>query len=309
MGNTKQTTSTILMIRPRHFGFNTETAENNTFQTTDLSDNADEMKSKALKEFDHMVDQLRNARIHVIVIEDSDDPNKPDAIFPNNWITTHEDGSLITYPMFSRIRRNERREEIIEYLESDIPFSKRYAFEHYEEENLFLEGTGSMVLDRVNRIVYACLSPRTSIELLDKFAVLKGYQVVRFKAQSDGIDIYHTNVMMAMGNDFVVICMDAIPEEEDKELVLSTFRKTDKEVIEISLAQMNAFAGNMLEVENIDGDHIMVMSEQAFNALNNTQISRISNHTQILAVPIQTIEKYGGGSARCMIAEIFLPGN
>jgi hypothetical protein len=245
----------------------------------------------------------------VLVIEDSDEPNKPDAIFPNNWITTHEDGSLITYPMFSKIRRNERREEVINHLETDFLFSNRYAFEHYEDEHQFLEGTGSMVLDRVNRIVYACLSPRTSIELLDKFAVLKGYEVVRFKAQSAGVDIYHTNVMMAMGHDFVVICMDAIGDEEDKEVVLSMFKKTGKEVVEITIEQMNSFAGNMLEVESLEGEPYMVMSEQAFNALTDHQISKISNHAQILAVPIDTIEKYGGGSARCMITEIFPPGN
>lgn len=305
MFKNKQNTSQLLMVRPANFGFNEETAENNSFQRKS-SQSADEIQKTALKEFDDFVGALRNVGIQVTVIQDSEDPPKPDAIFPNNWVSFHEDNSVITYPMFSPKRRLERKESIIDEVETHFKIDNRYSLEQYEDKNQFLEGTGSMVLDRANRIVYACLSPRTDIKLIDKFCVLKGYQPIHFKAQSEGVDIYHTNVLMAMGEDCVVICLDAIPNIDERKIVENKFEQTGKEIIEITQAQMNSFAGNMLEVENADGKKYMIMSQQALNSLKVAQITAIEKYAKILSSPIPTIEKLGGGSARCMMAEIFL---
>ncbi len=307
MKNRKQTTSKILMIRPASFGANPETAINNTFQAKSADAHVQSIRQKAREEFDQMVIQLQETGVDVNVVEDSQIPEKPDAVFPNNWITTHADGSVITYPMFSELRRLERREDVVSMLEEKYRVEKRYSFEQYEEEGKFLEGTGSLVLDRVHRIAYACLSPRTDIGLLDKFGVLKGYRIVHFTARANGTDIYHTNVLMAMGHDFVIICREAIPEETDWVKLHDMFAKTAKEVIEISADQMHAFAGNMIELRSSKGEPLIVMSEQALQALSKNQKDKISKHGRIVAVGIPTIEKYGGGSARCMIAEIFLP--
>ena len=295
------------MIRPRHFGYNTETAENNTFQTDDGSLTESEIESKAKEEFDGLVEVLRTNGVHVDVYEDLDDPVTPDAVFPNNWFSTHEDGALITYPMFSSLRRNERRKEIIDDIGSKYQLARRYAFEQYEKQDLFLEGTGSMVLDRQNKIAYACLSSRTDIQLLDKFCVLRGYSHVVFEAISDDVQIYHTNVVMALGTGFVVICLDCIPSEVHRAELTASFNRTGKEIIAITVEQMNAFAGNMLILDTALGTSVCVMSQQALESLDQNQVDRISQHCKILSSPIYTIETYGGGSARCMIAENFLP--
>lgn len=303
-----QTTHHIMMVRPANFGFNTETAESNAFQTFDDSEDPEFIKEKAIVEFDTFVNDLRTRGIKVHVIEDTISPVKPDAVFPNNWITFHEDGSIVTYHMQAEVRRLERRDDIIYELSKDFELSKRFYMEQAERSDIFLEGTGSLILDRVYKIAYACLSPRTDNFLLNTFCENMGYQKAVFHAvDGDGKQIYHTNVMMALGEDFVVICMDSIPDSQEKEELLYMFEKTGKEVIPISLAQMNSFAGNMLQVRNETGETYLVMSEQAFNALRADQIETIRSFTQILHVPIYTIEKYGGGSARCMMAEIFLP--
>ncbi len=300
-----QITDTILMIRPKHFGFNEETAKNNTFQSKETIITPEEISAKALQEFDHFVKRLREVGVKVEVIEDTDMPKKPDAVFPNNWISFHEDGKVITYPMFSVIRRKERREDVIEMISKKYKLPRRYSFEYYEEEDFFLEGTGSMILDRPHSIVYACRSVRTDVHLLDKWAILNDYVAVIFDAlDRNKVPIYHTNVMMALGESFVIICMESVKDKADQQKLISTFNKTGKDIIEISYEQMEKFAGNMLQVKG-RGNHYLVMSQQAFQALNEEQINRIKTHTEILFADISTIETFGGGSVRCMMAELF----
>lgn len=296
-----------MMVRPANFGFNEETAGNNAFQTNDTSLSSQEIKALALKEFDALVAKLTDHGIEVTVFEDSSDPVKPDAVFPNNWITSHPSGVLITYPMFAPVRRLERSQRIIANLENKFEVQASFDFSHYEDEERFLEGTGSMILDRVNKLVYACLSPRTDMGILDKFCQLTGYKKVAFHAVDENNQaIYHTNVMMAMGDTFVVICMATIRDAREAALLSHHFEVTGKEVVDLSMAQMQAFAGNMLQVANGSGDTFLVMSEQAYQSLTDRQIRQIESHTHILYSPIPTIEKYGGGSVRCMMAELFL---
>lgn len=306
MQETRQTTDTLLMVRPAHFGFNEETAASNAFQVNDTSLNANEIQAKALAEFDGLVDKLRAVGIEVMVVEDSTDPYTPDSIFPNNWVTFHEDGTVITYPMFAQKRRLERRDDIIEMVNQKFGVTQRYEMEAYEADDMFLEGTGSMILDRVNKIVYACLSPRTDITVLDEFCEIRGYEPVTFLAvDQNGLEIYHTNVMMALGKTFVIIALDTVLNEEEKDKLLEKFAETDKEVILISFQQVLHFAGNMLQITNPEGVSYLVMSEQARQSLTSGQVAQIEKHTHILSSAIPTIEKYGGGSVRCMMAEVF----
>ena len=303
----KQITSHIMMVRPANFGFNEETAENNAFQDASAERDDENIRKNAIREFDTFVEILRTNGIKVEVVQDSKEPVKTDAVFPNNWISFHEDGTVITYPMFSKIRRAERQESIIDQIASSYTVSNRYSFEQYEEEDSFLEGTGSMILDRENNIVYACLSDRTDIKILDKWCVLMNYRKVVFQAVDESdVPIYHTNVMMSLGETFAIICLESVRSEEEQRELLASFMQTGKSVIEISLAQMNAFAGNMLQVSNRLGSTFLVMSEKAFQSLEKEQLEEIEKHTQILRAPLNTIETYGGGSARCMMAEIFL---
>ena len=302
----RQITDHIIMIRPKHFGFNAETAANNVFQSYDNTLSAKEVATKAMKEFDAFVLLLEKNGIHVDVIEDTDKPAKPDAVFPNNWFSTHADGVLITYPMKSDIRRAERREDIVEDLAKRYGVTRRYAFEVFEDQEKFLEGTGSLVLDHVHKIAYACLSPRTDVEVLDKFCILRDYTPCTFHAVYNGAPVYHTNVVMSLGTAYVVICMECIPDEKERELLKQSFEMTKKEVIAISSEQMAAFAGNMIQLQSRFGDAICVMSDQAYQALDKSQIRTLEQHNRILHAPMFTIEKYGGGSARCMIAENFL---
>lgn len=304
-----QITNTILMVRPRHFGYNPETANNNSFQTNDSSLSRDTISQKARKEFDAFVQKLREAGVRIIVVEDSDEPVKTDAVFPNNWFTTHQDGTLITYPMFSPIRRTERQQYVIDQLSRQCRISRWVHLEDKELEERFLEGTGSLILDRVHRVVYACRSIRTDEGLMDEFCRWRGYEMVLFDAYDRaGIPIYHTNVMMALGISYTVICMEAIHNEEHRLHLTECFERTGKEIITITLEQMNAFAGNMLQVRSAENpdDNYLVMSEQAYRSLEAEQIERIERHSRILYSSLDTIETYGGGSARCMMAEIFL---
>lgn len=295
------------MVRPANFGFNEQTAESNAFQKSDPSINKMEISKKALEEFDLFVDKLKNAGVNVIIAEDSKMPVKPDAIFPNNWITFHNDGTIITYPMYAPVRRLERNEEIIEGITKQFEIKKRQHLEHFEDSSRYLEGTGSMILDRANNIVYACLSPRTDELLLDKFCELTGFQKKVFHAvDENGQDIYHTNVMMALGETFVIICLETIRDESERKSLLNCFAETGKEVIEISIKQVHAFAGNMLQLRNNKNETLLVMSEQAYHSLEPDQITAINRHTKILYSPIDTIETFGGGSTRCMMAEVFL---
>jgi hypothetical protein len=296
------------MIRPKHFSFNAETAANNSFQQKDQHNDTQTVSSAAITEFDAFVEKLKSHGIDVQVVEDTDAPIKPDAVFPNNWISFHEDGLVLTYPMYSTNRRIERRPDIIEQLKTRFQVNKDYTFEHYEEEGIFLEGTGSLILDRENKIVYANLSPRTDLRLLDKWCVLTGYRKVYFLAHDrHGADIYHTNVVMSLGHDFCIICLECIPESAEKKQLISVLQETGKEIIQITMEQLEQFAGNMLEVNNERGNHFLVMSTTAYNALRPDQLERIENRATIITGDIPTIEKNGGGSVRCMMAEIFLP--
>lgn len=304
----QQITDTILMVRPLHFGFDKETATNNAFQVNDPSLSKDEIETIARQEFDLFVEKLRSAGIKILVIEDTNLPKKPDAVFPNNWFSTHEDGTLITYPLCPPNRRHERRVDIIDYLAEHFQVTKHVRFEYLEKKNQFLEGTGSMIIDRPHQLVYACRSARTHEVALHHFSQIVGCKSVLFNASDqNNIPIYHTNVMMALGEDFVIIVLEAVKNELERKELLASFARTNKTVIELSMEQMLAFAGNMLQVKNKDGERYLVMSSQAYDSLKPAQIKQIEQFTNILHSPIPVLEKYGGGSARCMMAEIFLP--
>jgi hypothetical protein len=300
-----QITDTILMVRPANFGFNEQTAESNSFQSKDTQRDDQAIRTKAIEEFDVFVAQLREAGVNVEVVEDTPTPIKPDAIFPNNWFSTHANGYTILYPMMTPNRRLERREDLINLVKSKYGFTKSLDFSAEEINGRILEGTGSMILDRPNLLVYACISPRTDETLLDEYCKRIGYKKVAFTALDDDLqEIYHTNVMMALGTDFVVICLDSVKNMTSRAMLLDYFEETGKDVIEISMEQMNNFAGNMLQVKGNGATHL-VMSKRAFEALNDDQIEQIQIHTNILYADLHTIETYGGGSARCMMAEIF----
>lgn len=304
--NQEQITSSIIMVRPANFGFNVETAKNNAFQKKIDEMSASDIKKQALIEFDQMVDELRTNGIEVTVWEDTESPIKPDAVFPNNWFTTHADNSIITYPMYAPLRQQERRDDLLEQISEST--TKRYGFEYFEEKQRFLEGTGSMILDRENKIVYACLSQRTDVEILNKFAVLKGYKKVHFDAVDlNGDPVYHTNVIMALGEDFVAICLDCVKDEDEKAMLIHHFNETNKEIVDLTFDQINAFSGNMIQLKNKEGKRFVVMSKQAKQALTKDQRIILEKSSTIISPDITTIETIGGGSARCMIAENYLP--
>lgn len=299
-----QTTSNLLMIKPVRFDFNAETAVNNSFQQASADQQVSE---KATAEFDRFVSVLSNAGVQVTVVEDTPEPHTPDSVFPNNWISFHTDGTIFLYPMFAVNRRLERKPHVLSAIAEKFRVENTIDLSAYEQQQLFLEGTGSMVLDRENKIAYACLSPRTDIQVLNDWCSKAGFRPVAFTSvDSKGDPIYHTNVMMCIADQFAVICLDSIPDETEKRSVIETLKDTKKEIIEISFDQMNHFAGNMLQVQNTKGDRFLVMSSQAYNSLTSEQIKRIENYNPILHSDITTIETNGGGSARCMMAEVFL---
>ncbi len=303
----KQTTSTILMVRPANFGFNAQTAVSNAFQHNDASVAKEDIRQLAIEEFDGFVEKLRSNGINIIVAQDSELPIKPDAVFCNNWISTHRNGTMILYPMLTENRRLERQDYVIDLIRNNYTVKRYLDFSEHEVLGQILEGTGSMILDRVNRLVYACLSPRTDADMLDKFCEWAGYKKVVFHSvDKHGQEIYHTNVMMAMGDKFVVICMESIHDEAEREMLIDHFKTTNKTIIDLRMEQVEAFAGNMLQVQNDEGKTFLVMSEQAYKSLRQEQIDLIEHFTNIIYAPIYTIEKYGGGSARCMMAEVFL---
>jgi len=300
-----QTTNHILMIRPVDFKFNAQTAGNNKFQQA--SEQKD-VQQQALKEFDGFVAMLRTNGVEVMVIDDTLTPETPDSIFPNNWVSFHDNGEVILYPMFSENRRVERRPEILAQINQHFKIGKITDLSTYEAENIFLEGTGSLVLDRVHQIAYACLSLRTNEKVLADFCTKTGYTAVVFNSVDDkGFPIYHTNVMMCIGDQFAVVCFDSIPNRTEKEKLRQSLMATHKTIIEISFDQMNQFAGNMLQVKNKANESLLVMSEQAYLSLKHNQIEALEKHCKLVYAPLYTIEKNGGGSARCMLAEIHLP--
>jgi len=304
--NDPQSTSHILMIRPVNFGFNEETAESNAFQNRDAKH--DDANRKAQQEFDGMVNALCGDGVDVTVIDDTPEPYTPDSIFPNNWVSFHADGEVYLYPMQAENRRLERREDIIAKLEDRFSVKHVIDLSRFEQENKFLEGTGSMVPDRENKIAYACISPRTDRDVLDLFCEHAGYRPVTFDAVDEkGQAIYHTNVLMCVGTGFAVICLDSIPNPDEKLVVKESLSLTKKEIIDISFGQMNHFAGNMLEVKNSAGDTLIVMSQSAFDALLDEQKQILKKYGKLVHADIGTIETLGGGSARCMMAEVHLP--
>jgi hypothetical protein len=306
-----QTSPHILMVRPANFGFNPETADSNFYQQKDER-NLNVIRELARTEFDAFVVLLRDQRVNVIVVEDTTDPLKTDAIFPNNWFSTHADGKLLLYPLYSTNRRLERRKDLIEELmRLDFKVGEIVDLSFFEKDDQFLEGTGSMVMDHTAKVIYAGYSERTHRLPLDYVGKLLGYEVIGFKAvqEIDGkvLPIYHTNVMMHVGTDLAVICLDSIPKASEKLKIQRKLSESGKKIVPIMAKQKFNFAGNMLEVSNDGGEKFTVVSQAALDSLNVGQIQLIEKYTTIISPSIPTIEKLGGGSARCMIAEIFLP--
>ena len=299
------------MVRPANFGFNPETAENNFYQQKDDRDSI-EINRIAQSEFDGFVSLLQEKGVDVLVVEDTALPKKTDAVFPNNWFSSHQDGKLVLYPMFSPNRRLERRKDIIEILiQKGFRISEIVDLTFFEQDNQFLEGTGSLILDRINKVAYACRSQRTDQIPLGYFGKLMGYEIVDFNAtqiiNAVVSPIYHTNVMMHVGTEIAVVCLDSIPLASEKLKVQDYLERTGKKMIPITARQKFHFAGNMLEIRNKKGEKFTVMSDSAFQSLGEVQINTIKRYTEIVVPKIPTIEKIGGGSVRCMIAEIFLP--
>ena len=308
----KQLTNTVLMVRPVRFRMNEQTVVNNYFQEEmDLKN--DEINHQAQQEFDVLVEKLRTVGVKVIVVDDIYEQNTPDSVFPNNWITFHQNGDVAIYPMFAENRRRERREDILDKVEAEgFDIENVYDYTDAEKENIFLEGTGAMILDRVNRKAYCALSPRADEDLFIEFCEDFEYTPVIFKAyqqvNNEQLPIYHTNVMMALGVDFAVVCLDTITDKSERKNLLHHLKEDKKEVINITPKQMEQYAGNMLQVQGKDSTYL-VMSDAAYNALTPQQIQTIEKHTQILHSNLETIETCGGGSARCMMAEVFNPSN
>lgn len=306
----RQTTDHIMMIRPVAFGFNEQTAGNNAFMVRDREHSREEIRDMARQEFDDMVARLREHEIRITVIEDLASSYTPDSVFPNNWISTHEDGKIFLYPMFAPNRRLERRQDIVDWLASLYPVVAVHDLSPAEAEGKYLEGTGSMIFDRVNQIAYANVSPRTNPELFHQFCEAYEVEPQLFHAvDEDGIDIYHTNVMMALGATFVVICLDCIPYEAERTRVANRLRETHHELVEITRTQVNSFAGNMLQVYNQQGVPFTVMSQRAYESLRTDQLEAIRRHNEIIPVELDIIETCGGGSVRCMMAELFHPSD
>ncbi len=291
------------MVRPFRFAFNEETAQNNYFQQGGESGS---VAVKALEEFDAFVNQLRAKDVDVTVVQDTPEPWTPDSIFPNNWFSSHFTGELVLYPMFAGNRRQERKQEVVDLLTRKMNHRKVVDLTHWEKKDEFLEGTGSMVLDRDKRIAYCCRSPRTSEKVLADFCARLNYDAIVFNATDKNANlIYHTNVMMSVGNQVAIICLESIKDKNERDKVVSRLTSTGKIIVDISLDQVARFAGNMLEVKSRNGHPIMVMSAAARNALTAAQETVISTYNTILSAPLTTIETNGGGSARCMLAEIF----
>ncbi len=309
-----QTTNNILMIRPVAFRMNEQTAVNNYYQKVLDNLTPATVNAKAQLEFDAFVEKLRAVGVNVIVVEDTLDPDTPDSIFPNNWISFHESGEIVLYPMFAENRRGERREDILDVLEEQgFVINDVWDYTSAEEDDLFLEGTGSLLLDRVNEKTYCALSPRADEGLVIEFCEDFEMDPVIFEAfqnvNGERKHIYHTNVMMCLAETFAVICLDCIDDKQEKKIVLNNLKNSGKEVIAITEDQVNNFAGNMLQVKGANDKRYLVMSTQAYNSLTPVQVKSIEKHCEILHSSLDTIEACGGGSARCMMAEVFLPQN
>ncbi|MGW8121811.1 citrulline utilization hydrolase CtlX [Roseivirga echinicomitans] len=301
----KQAAKRIMMMRPKHFGFDPSTARSNSFQSKDGANETTTIANKAKIEFDEAVNKLRSEGINVIALDDTDSPKKPNAVFPNNWVSFHDDGRVLLYPMMTESRRTERRDDVLEQLANEgIKVKEVIDFSDFEAEDKFLESTGSVVLDYDHKLAYACLSTRTHPEVLQKFCELMGFEQVVFEAFNKTNEaIYHTNVLMCLAAKYAIICTDAIPLDQRKD-VITALERTGHEVVAITMEQMYAFAGNMLEVLNEQGESVLVMSESAMESLSEDQIASLSQYSKLLSVSIPTIEKFGGGSVRCMMCKV-----
>ena len=291
------------MIRPVNFTFNEQTAVNNAFQ---VAGETSGVQQQALEEFDELVNKLQRKGIDITIVHDTPEPHTPDSVFPNNWISFHKENTVILYPMYAENRRLERKPSVLNELAKKFTIKKTIDLSEYEDQQKYLEGTGSLVLDRDKKIAYACLSPRTNQELLEKFCDVMEYRPVTFHGvDQSGRAIYHTNVMMCVGDDFVVICLESISHVSERSLVEETINASGKKLVEISFGQMNNFAGNMLQVSNREGRKFLVMSSRAYASLSKEQLQVLEARNEIIHSSLNTIETNGGGSARCMIAEVF----
>lgn len=298
----------ILLIRPQNFGYNLETAESNKFQNMTAGEDADSIKEFALTEFDQFAEALQSKGVNIRVFEDTEFPQKPDAIFPNNWVSFHADGTVILYSMCAGNRRSERRMDIIETLGTEFQIAKTIDLSHFENETRFLEGTGSIVFDHASKTAYACISPRTDAGLFTDVSETLGYRPISFHAADEnGRAIYHTNVMMCIGPGFAVACLESINDENERITVTAMLKKGGLEIVDIDFEQMNRFAGNMLAVSGENGKTFLVLSTNPLGSFTSEQKSTLEKYCELLPVSIPTIETYGGGGARCMMAEVFLP--
>ena len=305
----EQLASTVLMIKPIRFESNSHTAESNTFQGKNL-DLPEKQQIDASAEFEVLRDSLRQNGVNVIEVLDTIEPHTPDSIFPNNWVSFHSDGAVVLYPMMAPNRRLERRDDILRIITDEYNFriNKVVDLSGYEKSKEFLEGTGSLVLDRVNRMAYACMSPRTHITPLREFAKRMNYEVIDFDAvDRNGIPIYHTNVLMSIGEDFAFVCDEAIPNTKQRNRLMTELKKTKREVESINLDQMDCFAGNILQLRSSNNQNVVAMSSQAHSCLENSHLDVIGANSIITSPNITSIETSAGGSVRCMLAEIHLP--
>ena len=306
-----QSAAAVLMVRPARFAFNAQTAPSNAFQQDPLAAGAGELEIRALalREFDALSARLRSAGMTVIVADDTEAPAKPDALFPNNWVSVHRDGTVVLYPLLAPNRRSERREDVLRQVTAAGAFriTRTVDLSPQEQHGKYLEGTGSLVLDRVHRVAYANLSPRTHLDVLGEFAQQLDYELVTFEAcDGGGQAVYHTNVLMSIGSRFAVVCGEAITHTRHREAVLSKLRASGREIIDISLPQMHAFAGNLLELAPAS-ETLIALSETAWQSLDPGQRRTLEGYGGIVRADIPTIERYGGGGVRCMLAEIHLP--
>lgn len=297
------------MIRPVRFAFNEQTVESNAFQDRKLAAQTnDAIQQEAQREFDEMVRQLQAIGVNATVYEDTVDPYTPDSIFPNNWVSFHASGTVVLYPMQAENRRRERRQDIIDDLAKKYHVARVVDLTHFEQEGKFLEGTGSLVLDRMHRVAFACLSPRTHPDVLAEFGRQTGYRTVSFRAtDTNGQAIYHTNVLMCLTDTLAIVCLSAISNPDERLMIRQELEQLNKRVVDISPEQMVHFAGNMLMVKTRKGQKLLVMSTRAYESLTPKQIDVLDDYATLLHVDLATIERAGGGSARCMMAEVHLP--
>lgn len=302
----RQSSCSVLMVRPSQFEANQQTLADNVFQHPTLKQTARSVREKALEEFDLLRSKLEASGINVVVFQDPSDDPAPDSIFPNNWFSTHPGGELVLYPMMAPNRRRERRQKIIDYLKSNT--SRLIDLTIYEHENQFLESTGSLAIDHQSKLAFACLSKRTSPKVLDKWSEKLGCRVLMFAAHSeDGSPLYHTNVMMNIGTNYSIYCSEAISDMTQRAVVSKSIGSLGRTVIDISREQLKQFCGNILELKSGTGRFFVVMSENARAAFSEQQLALLSKKAEIISTPLDTVEQHGGGSARCMLAEIFFP--